>query len=1122
MDSDVKFNYLRQKLNLLGYEYQTLPISAIGIVSAILDDLIITTEALKDSKDQISKLLEEKKAWELGNEVYKCDNSKLLSELNRLKLELLNKERNIEVENADLRRKIRNLEADKKEAEQRIASLTQTIYQYSQSDRIKSKKPQKPFISTVRANNFLPDPAFITDAKDGCKCLSATSKKNVTQKEIEKLRSDLKYTQDLMAILRKQDGEKEREIQRLHCLLVGGRPTSALAKDCCYSGVSQKMIFEIEYLKDKMKENENRKSSRNCEIVAELIKERDILQNKVRMLTEFSEKNPRKIEDCNIPQLYCRLKDKETEIMALQEEIQELRCERGNLNPKQSYSNLAVTNSLRRLECEKDCALNKLQSMNIENEALNDKIRIMSDGKINESKRIMQLEETIAKLKMEIDDYQASKTPTFQTIKKLREENCDLQMKLRTAHEDYSKLKSTHNQSKMLSQQTESVLINVQNQLEFTKCELNERESQINSLNKSNECLKDQIEKLSVELGKIKSLKSTVEREKEFYMMTLDKRNEKLHSVEVKAESALQMRDSNRLLKMKIDELNCEIKRHESIVCDTTSENNCLKKQLEATKHHLTNAIHENSRMADELTSITATLNATKKCLSDSQRESENIRTKLQSYIHEIERIDGLIAIKDNERKQALVQSKDLECDNIKLMEKFQCLDQKSSETKRQMSEYQHQITILTDQLQGKENDLETLEKQVIDLSTEIEMLRSANAKVHVDLEAQRNLCDKLDIQKEKQQAELHEYQLQMRVENFKFLADYKWESCHINSPAPNKAIIGGRDSDGSVIYVARSLYCGMKIPAKAIPSKRACYIPFNGLEILVENFEILTGDSSEFSWVTYRQIVTDAVVTDKIANENIYVGRAKHSNSLTVGKFQPSKHFLFIPYGGKEHSIESFELLTYKKKTIKQTFLPGFEPRLGYMSFAGNFNPGNCVPTLQRRRIIEQTGYPRTSTTTPTTIVASPTSNAPNLEWKQMTSASSMPSNAIQGGRESNYTILYVGRCMHEGHLMPCKVIPSRKVACVSFNGVEIEKKNFEILVGSVNGRWVPYSNGNVPGNAFVGGYTKQGELFYVGRVLFNNAMLVGRINKSRQCIYVSSQGREYSFSNYEVLMDD
>lgn len=85
-------------------------------------------------------------------------------------------------------------------------------------------------------------------------------------------------------------------------------------------------------------------------------------------------------------------------------------------------------------------------------------------------------------------------------------------------------------------------------------------------------------------------------------MTTLDRKCEKLVSVESKAESATQLRDANRLMKVKIDDLNCEIKRLESIVCDTRSENQCLCKQLETAKQHLTNAIHGNGRMADELT----------------------------------------------------------------------------------------------------------------------------------------------------------------------------------------------------------------------------------------------------------------------------------------------------------------------------------------------------------------------------------------------------------------------------------------------------------------------------------------------------------------------------------------
>lgn len=553
-----------------------------------------------------------------------------------------------------LRRKIRNLEADKKEAEDKILSLSQCIHQFSQAENAKHKKPLKPFISTVRSTITFPG----SDTNEKCGCTTGFKKTGV-YKEIEKLKSDLKHSEDVLAILRKQEAEKEREIQRLNCLLIGGRPVTALGKDCCYKDVTkitedvsilqrdkidlqkklneqvekseklcqkwkeqkikitqletyireisdaalyvereanlkiknqnrdiaglkenlsrstadeksqelkrlkrslkdkntqeQKLMFEVEYLKNKLYEHETQMSTKNLQLVAELVKERDVLQNQLKMFTEQQcDKNVKRDDDnSNVHRFYCQLKDKEAEIMKLQEEVRSSRCE--NVPQHSHAGTLTVTNSLRRTECERDCALNKIQSMKIEYEALVDKLRIMNDSRISDSKRIIELEEQIAKLQLEIQDIQTSKTPAFQTIKQLREDNCELQIKLRSADEEHRRVVNTYNQVKMLSQQTESVLMSVQNQLDFAKCELSERESQICCLNKSNESFKEQIEKLTVEIGKLKSLKSTAEREKEFYMMSLDKKSEKLQSVETKAHSATQLKDTNRIMKTQME-----------------------------------------------------------------------------------------------------------------------------------------------------------------------------------------------------------------------------------------------------------------------------------------------------------------------------------------------------------------------------------------------------------------------------------------------------------------------------------------------------------------------------------------------------------------------------------------
>lgn len=773
----------------------------------------------------------------------------------------------------DLKRRIHSLEAERHEADEKIASLTQMIYQFNSSSNLKGKKPLKPFVSAVKSNQQFPD-VLNCETLEKCNCLGNSKKSNVS-KELDKLRSDLKHAGHIIKVLKKQEEEKDQEIERLQCLFVGGRPLTALAKDCCYKDVSkitedvgllqknkldlqmklnefkqdneklqsktrqqnekiekleafvreisdaalfvereanlkiknlnrdvtemkeslmlansdcksqelrnirkklkeklkdeQKLMFELEYLRNKIKEMEvsAKEEVDQQHLIEDLTRQRDILQTKVDTVERHNEgythhhtqvAPPHHTKHADCYNKYSILAEKEMIIAELRKEIDCLRKTTVNSAAcKENHTALNMTNNIKRIECERDCALNKIQSLKIENDSLNDKIKILGDVKLSENKKFIHYEETIAKLKLEISDLQCAKTPAFHTIKQLREENCELQIKLRSIEDDYNKLNSSFGQLKMISQQTESVLLQSQNQVEFTRCELNERESQICSLGKSNECLKEQIEKLSNEISKLKSAKSTAEREKDFYIMTLDKKNEKLQSIECKAENASQLKEFNRKLKSDVDDLNCEIKRLESILCDTRSENACLCKQLDSTKHHLTNAIHENGRMADELSSITAELNSTKKKLIDSQKDSEVIRTKLQSYIHEIEKIDGLIAIKDTERKQAMVQAKDLECDNVKLIEKF---DQNACETKRTINELEHQIALYQERLRVKDDDIEALERQIVELTTELDILRDTNAKIHVDLGAQRNLCEKLDIQKEKQQAELMEYEL--------------------------------------------------------------------------------------------------------------------------------------------------------------------------------------------------------------------------------------------------------------------------------------------------------------------------------------------------------------------------
>lgn len=57
MDLDSRYSIVRDKLYTLGFD-QPLPIGSLGIVTALLDDLVKTTSNFKTTKDANKQLLQ--------------------------------------------------------------------------------------------------------------------------------------------------------------------------------------------------------------------------------------------------------------------------------------------------------------------------------------------------------------------------------------------------------------------------------------------------------------------------------------------------------------------------------------------------------------------------------------------------------------------------------------------------------------------------------------------------------------------------------------------------------------------------------------------------------------------------------------------------------------------------------------------------------------------------------------------------------------------------------------------------------------------------------------------------------------------------------------------------------
>lgn len=133
------------------------------------------------------------------------------------------------------------------------------------------------------------------------------------------------------------------------------------------------------------------------------------------------------------------------------------------------------------------------------------------------------------------------------------------------------------------------------------------------------------------------------------------------------------------------------------------------------------------------------------------------------------------------------------------------------------------------------------------------------------------------------------------------------------------------------------------------------------------------------------------------------------------------------------------------------------------------------------------------------------------------------LPDNPGVSVRQRRGGTIYVGRAFHDGALLPAKVIPdtSDRHTHVSYDGREFPKQDFEILAG-YGVSWKKDRNGNVPLEAIPGGYTKTGEILYIGRANHAGSLIVGRIHPSHCCLYLCDSWKEHSYKEYEVLVED
>ncbi|XP_018647661.1 hypothetical protein Smp_003610.1 [Schistosoma mansoni] len=121
-------------------------------------------------------------------------------------------------------------------------------------------------------------------------------------------------------------------------------------------------------------------------------------------------------------------------------------------------------------------------------------------------------------------------------------------------------------------------------------------------------------------------------------------------------------------------------------------------------------------------------------------------------------------------------------------------------------------------------------------------------------------------------------------------------------------------------IYVIRGRINDDVIPGKWPVHLGKGYISYDGKEIELDSFEVLCNTQLKptehlYGWVSHTggNVPDNALYAGETqSSEPLYIARRVVNNEMCVGKVHPSHGCAYFPWGGEEHSENSYEVLCF------------------------------------------------------------------------------------------------------------------------------------------------------------------------------------------------------------------
>ncbi|KAI9587318.1 hypothetical protein GQX74_003165 [Glossina fuscipes] len=862
--SDSIFKNLRQKLDVMGYN-QTLPLAAVPIVGAVFEDLVKTTESLRDSKKQLIELLEEKSSWELGVEPYKCDNSRLLTECNQLHLQLIRQKEGYEEQINELHKKNRELETDKSHLHKQCQQLQNQLGSIQSKTNIgvvksgaRVDKGKKPFITAVRSGDMFSSAVnLLQDHNIDLRCTKcnagfyhrhdgATQTKSL-EKDADKWENAKLELMENIKFYRNKIEAREREILRLNELLSGGRAPNILARECCYKNVGS-LNEDIDLLQREKLESLAR--------IREYQHQMHEAMRRALNLEKFNRELQKRLDELKDAALSVEtqanneITQKEMEIEQLKQQLQRLlnkikvqneKCKENQKDEKLQRSNqskevqVSVQMEKHRFNEKLNELTQKESELRTENDRLVKKLTKLKNKLQASHKEIedlqlrhsQHLDEDKIRLKSERDFFQKEYLRVLNKVGSEKEIDF-LQSQIKSKDEELRVLRS-----EMSLKESQALVPCVKGNIDFdnlpTSLPSSARsgastgssdcvQAVILRAERERDCARNDLERVRCERDTLKEKILSMTKMHDEQIQKVQCRNEelnrKLHQAERENRDLISAHKPSEiqiiLLKEEMDTYKQQNNKLREENSKLQSTYNSLKLLHEQTERSLSDSQNKLTLSESQLESAQARLNAVDSNRESSQQEAIQLRTEvaalkqtyvalerekdkiltqldlktekayqleyelkaskekrnhLEKQVHDFEQQLSKLTTQTHERDSELNENS---TESKSLREQIAALkisrEQAIMENARQLNELESEIHILKKELCSRNSLITELEDKLTSqqvhntcLKQKLEESLDEQRLLETDLTARKELCKKLDIEKDKLNAELNE-----------------------------------------------------------------------------------------------------------------------------------------------------------------------------------------------------------------------------------------------------------------------------------------------------------------------------------------------------------------------------